>query len=72
MNNTSALPNLDIDEMYANLCRIEEEEVVTGTEVVDGGSGQEMMREDFWREMENSDPFESACFFIAKGYLDNI
>ncbi len=77
MYNTSALPNLDIDEMYAKLCRMEEEEeeevLMTGKEVIDGGSRQEMMREDFWRELENSEnPFETVCFFIAKGYLDNI
>ena len=76
VNNKSALPNLDIDEMYANLCRMEEE-VMTGKEVVDGAgfghSEQEMMREDFWREMENSEnPFETICFFISKGYLENI
>jgi hypothetical protein len=75
VNTTSALPNLNIDEMYADLCRLEEDSI-TGKGVIDGGSGmreQEMMREDFWREMENSeDPFQTICFFISKGYLANI
>lgn len=65
----------DIDEMYANLCRLEEKEVNTGNEGVDRGFGgeHEIMREDFWREMENSEnPFETICFFISKGYLKNI
>jgi hypothetical protein len=75
VNSSSALPNLDIDEMYAKLCRLEEEGT-TWKAGVDGGFGrreQEIMREDFWREMENSEnPFETICFFISKGYLDNI
>jgi hypothetical protein len=33
----------------------------------------EMMKEDFWREMERSeDPFETVCFYISKGYLGNV
>ena len=34
---------------------------------------QEMKKEEFWREMDHSDdPFETICFFISKGYLDNV
>jgi len=66
------LPYVDIDEMYSNLCQLEEE----------GSNGQsrgielesiDAMKEDFWREMERSDdPFETICFYISKGYLENI
>lgn len=64
-----------IDDMYSKLCELEEQ----------GGGGQsiagrgedtrslEVMTEDFWREMEHSvDPFETICFYISKGYLENI
>lgn len=37
-----------------------------------GGFGRQGS-EEFWREMENSyDPFETICFYISKGYLENI
>lgn len=68
------LPNVDIDEMYSNLCHLEEE-VATATAMgqqsdplVDG----EIMKEDFWREMEHSDdPFVTICYYISKGYLEH-
>lgn len=75
VNSSSALPNLDIDEMYATLCRLEEEGTTwkAGVDSAFGHREQEIMREDFWREMENSEnPFETICFFISKGYLDSI
>jgi len=71
----NALPNVDIDEMYSNLCQLEEEEGISSAQYsTTANSGVEMMREDFWREMEqhSDDPFETICFYISKGYLENI
>lgn len=69
MVDKSSFPNFDIDEMYANLCRLEEDSSLENA-VVEEDIG---LKEDFWREMERSDdPFETLCFFISKGSLENI
>lgn len=65
----SALPNIDIDEMYANLLQLEEE----GKFPSPPTSLTETQKEGFWREIELSDdPFETIAFYISKGYLSNI
>eukprot|EP00571_Detonula_confervacea_P014445 CAMPEP_0172306174 /NCGR_PEP_ID=MMETSP1058-20130122/7296_1 /TAXON_ID=83371 /ORGANISM="Detonula confervacea, Strain CCMP 353" /LENGTH=1547 /DNA_ID=CAMNT_0013017977 /DNA_START=1 /DNA_END=4644 /DNA_ORIENTATION=- len=70
------LPNVDIDEMYSNLCQLEEDGPTGQSTTVDRGDelGRlDITKEDFWREMEHSDdPFETICFYISKGYLENI
>lgn len=70
------LPNVDIDEMYSTLCQLEEDGVTGQSTPAERGEelGRlEMMKEDFWREMEHSDdPFETICFYMSKGYLENI
>ena len=62
--------------MYSNLCRLEEDGISEQSAAAGGGEQferLEMMKEDFWREMEHSDdPFETICFYISKGYLENI
>ena len=60
---------MNIDEMYANLCQLEEEGKSTTTNF----DNNDALKEDFWREMEHSDdPFETICFYMSKGYLENI
>ena len=70
-----ALPNVDIDEMYLNFCQLEEDgmrEQSTSANQSEEFDRQDMMKENFWREMEISgDPFETICFYISKGYLEN-
>jgi len=74
----SALPNVDIDEMYSSLCQLEEDSHTISGQSTQAGRAAEFERieatkEDFWREMEHSDdPFETICFYISKGYLENI
>jgi len=66
----NALPNVDIDEMYSKLQQLEEDGGMAGQTAA---AVNDMMKEDFWREMEHSDdPFETICFYISKGYLENI
>ncbi|KAL9180902.1 hypothetical protein ACHAXT_009707 [Thalassiosira profunda] len=73
----SALPNVDIDDMYSKLCRREEEEGGPPSAPFparggDDASRSEARKEDFWREMERSDdPFETICFYMSKGYLED-
>ncbi|KAL7480003.1 hypothetical protein ACHAW6_005715 [Cyclotella cf. meneghiniana] len=67
-------PHVDIDGMYSTLCELAEDSgfpSAAGTK--HNIAGILDSKEDFWREMEHSDdPFETMCFFISKGYLDNI
>jgi hypothetical protein len=60
--------------MYSTLCELADENgfpSAAGTK--QSYAGRPDSKEDFWREMEHSDdPFETMCFFISKGYLDNI
>ena len=66
------LPNVDIDKMYADLCLLEEEGATGRTRDEELGRS-DARKEDFWREMEHSDdPFETICFYISKGYLDEM
>ena len=63
--------------MYSNLCQLEEDGAGTRQSNAVGRGEEferlEMTKEDFWREMEHSDdPFETICFYISKGYLENI
>lgn len=70
----NALSNIDIDEMYSNLCQLEEEGMTKSTIASRSEEVErlEMTRESFWREMENaSNPVETICFYISKGYLEN-
>ena len=63
-------PKVDIDDIYSRLLSLSE-----GSQQpqLDSVEQQEMKKEEFWREMEHSeDPFETICFFISKGYLDNV
>jgi hypothetical protein len=62
-------PNVDIDDIYLRLLSLSEG---PQTHMMDSVERQEMKKEEFWREMEHSeDPFETICFFISKGYLEN-
>jgi len=68
----SCLPNVDIDEMYSTLQDMAEGKQNQSLAADTGGFGRQGS-EEFWREMENSyDPFETICFYISKGYLENI
>jgi hypothetical protein len=63
-------PNVDIDDIYSRLLSLSEGPQAHN--VIDSVERQEMKKEEFWREMEHSeDPFETICFFISKGYLEN-
>jgi hypothetical protein len=63
-------PNVDIDDIYAKLLSSSEG---SQPHMMESVERQQMKKEEFWREMENSeDPFETICFFISKGYLDNV
>ena len=63
-------PNVDIDDIYSRLLSLSEGP--QPAHVMDSVERQEMKKEEFWREMEHSeDPFETICFFISKGYLEN-
>lgn len=63
-------PNVDIDDIYAKLLSSSEG---SQPHMIESVERQQMKKEEFWREMENSeDPFETICFFISKGYLDNV
>jgi len=61
--------NVDIDDIYSRLLGLSEGPQQAQRDSVER---QEMKKEEFWREMEHSeDPFETICFFISKGYLEN-
>ena len=69
----SLLPNIDIDEMYSNLC----EQLTSDNGSFSVETKQQPRNTDskeaFWREMENSDdPFETICYFLSRGYLEDI
>ena len=69
----SALPNIDIDEMYSNLRRLEEEGMGLQSNANEDFARLDMMKEDFWRDMEHSDdPFDTVCHFMSKGYTGNL
>ena len=60
---------MDIDDIYSRLLGLSEGPQQAQRDSVER---QEMKKEEFWREMEHSeDPFETICFFISKGYLEN-
>jgi hypothetical protein len=60
----SLLPNVDIDEMYSTLMEFAD----TKPQVTSND-----LKEAFWREMEHSDdPFQTVCFFLSRGHLEDI
>ena len=66
------LPNIDIDEMYSNLCELADDNDVFSTADKPQNTTRDS-NEEFWREMEHSDdPFETVCHFLSRGYLDDI
>lgn len=72
----AALPNIDIDEMYATLCQLDEENAARQFTTA-GGPGalgmDEATKEHFWREMEHcDDPFDVISRYMAKGYLETV
>ena len=65
----SSSPIVDIDDIYSRLLTISESPQQVP---IESPEKQEMKKEEFWREMEQSeDPFETVCFFISKGFLEN-
>lgn len=63
--------DIDIDGMYSHLRRLEEE----GDGLAKSSNGPRMderTEEDFWRDLSESDPFETVCFHLASGHMGNI
>ena len=58
--------------MYSNLRELTDGK--TDQTLASEGSGfGKQGSEEFWREMEQSDdPFDTICFYISKGHLENI
>jgi hypothetical protein len=72
-NKTSSIPDVNIDEINSFLNRLEEEQRME-LSLSSNRDGEfevsEVMREDFWREMEQSDDnFETISWFLSKGFL---
>lgn len=70
---TSSIPDVNIDEINSYLCRLEEEQRAEHS-LSSNRDGEfkvsDVMREDFWREMEQSDDnFETISWFLSKGFL---
>lgn len=69
----SSILDVNIDEINSYLSRLEEEQRVEHS-LSSNRDGElkvsEVMREDFWREMEQSDDnFETISWFLSKGFL---
>ena len=63
-------PNVDIDDVYSRLLSFSDG---SQAQMIESDDLQETKKEEFWRELEQSeDPFETICFFISKGYLENV
>ena len=61
------LTDADIDGMYSHLQRLEEE----GDRLAKSSYGRRMnerSEEDFWRDLSQSDPFETICAYLASGH----
>jgi hypothetical protein len=57
--------------MYSNLCELADD--THSAMGRDQNLGEPGSKEEFWRELEHSDdPFETMCFFIAKGHIEDI
>lgn len=68
---SGGLSDVEIDGMYSHLQRLEEE----GDRLAKSSYGPRMSErteEDFWRELSESDPFETVCFYLASGHMGNI
>jgi len=73
---TSSIPDVNIDEINSYISRLEEEQRAEHN-LSSNRDGEfevsEMMREDFWREMEQTDDnFETISWFLSKGFLVNL
>lgn len=69
----SLLPNIDIDEMYSNLCEQLSSDNMALSEITKPQQSSTDSKEAFWREMEHSDdPFETICYFLSRGHLEDI
>lgn len=69
----SLLPNIDIDDMYSNLCEQHTSDSGSFSAETKPQPRNTDSKEAFWREMENSDdPFETICYFLSRGYLEDI
>jgi len=70
-DHSGGLPDVEIDGMYSHLQRLEEE----GDRLAKSSHGPRMSErteEDFWRDLSESDPFETVCFYLASGHMGNI
>ena len=58
--------------MYTNLSELDDETEAQSV-VKRTHHGSNDAKETFWRELEKSDdPFQTMCFFLSTGYLDDI
>lgn len=69
----SLLPNIDIDEMYSKLCELADDSGAISAAAKQQNAGGDS-KESFWREMEHSDgdPFETICYFLSRGHLEDL